>query len=336
MRSLLWKTLVAASFVVAVGCGDDDGSGGTGASGGSEDGAGGSGAGDGAGGTGAGTTDGAGGTGGGGAPPGDCIEITPDSFYLYANEPPDFWIYETDSEALAGALPDYLDFWIFPSKETPIEDITGEVDLAAGDNASWLTCSTCLNLLEDFEEGVGSAKQYFQASGTADYGDTTAPFPTVTFTDVTLVESEEDAEGNLIPVDGGTCLHIAEMTVSRPPPPDTWTCDENIYDADDACDCDCGAADPDCDNDVLPSTCIDGQTCSDEGACEGDPTGWTCAGRYGDGTCDCGCSNAAGLVDSDCANALIASCGTCNSAGSCSANACPGSIDPVDNSGCVL
>jgi hypothetical protein len=63
------------------------------------------------------------------------------------------------------------------------------------------------------------------------------------------------------------------------------------------------------------------------------PAGWTCDPvYYGDTDCDCGC----GAPDVDCANALVASCVYCSDTGSCSPGDCPGSIDPMDNSKCVM
>jgi len=71
--------------------------------------------------------------------------------------------------------------------------------------------------------------------------------------------------------------------------------------ADDGCDCECGAVDPDCSiADVDIYNCADGQTCP-AGTCAGKPTGWTCteAQFNSGGDCNCNC----GIYDPDCDNA---------------------------------
>jgi len=72
---------------------------------------------------------------------------------------------------------------------------------------------------------------------------------------------------------------------------------------------------------------------NDNAHCDGGPpAGWTCAGvTYGDLACDCGC----GALDPDCANATSAACEFCNTPGGCSGGACPGTINPTDNSVCL-
>ncbi len=61
------------------------------------------------------------------------------------------------------------------------------------------------------------------------------------------------------------------------------------------------------------------------------PAGWTCdPSFFNDSFCDCGC----GVFDVDCADATVGSCEFCDDMGSCSATACPGTIDPLDNSTC--
>lgn len=64
----------------------------------------------------------------------------------------------------------------------------------------------------------------------------------------------------------------------------------------------------------------------------GPPAGWTCSpGYYGDGDCDCGC----GVKDIDCTDTMASSCKYCDDMGSCSTDACPGTINPTDNTSCV-
>jgi hypothetical protein len=59
---------------------------------------------------------------------------------------------------------------------------------------------------------------------------------------------------------------------------------------------------------------------------------WKCDPMYfADGSCDCGC----GELDPDCSDATSAVCDYCDDTGSCSTAACPGTIDPANNLGCM-
>ena len=104
--------------------------------------------------------------------------------------------------------------------------------------------------------------------------------------------------------------------------PAAWTCNAGWYDADDDCDCACGAYDPDCDDarlDVL--NCASGSACNPDGTCvEAIPAAWRCsAGQYADGDrCNCDC----GAPDPDCKNPNLdetgcAPGGTCQVDGTC-------------------
>lgn len=131
--------------------------------------------------------------------------------------------------------------------------------------------------------------------------------------------------------DGQTCTNQVCTGV-----PTAWTCDPTKYDDGTACDCGCGAGDPDCANSALPvNGCNTGEICgSDTGTCL--PAGWTCdPAYYGDGTyCDCGC----GVVDTDCADATSASCDPigCNDMGSCDENGSDCStINATNNAVCM-
>jgi hypothetical protein len=100
-------------------------------------------------------------------------------------------------------------------------------------------------------------------------------------------------------VDGGT------LSPSRPP--QTWTCPTAAWGGNNACDCGCGATDPDCQselnctspkcNDAACTICHDnsGRTVP----CSDGLRDWQCdPQRYGSGDgCDCGC----GVADPDCA-----------------------------------
>jgi hypothetical protein len=129
------------------------------------------------------------------------------------------------------------------------------------------------------------------------------------------------------------------------PPPDDWTCADELYADGGSCDCGCGVLDPDCfENDRgFCTACPDG-SCSrsdcrdldpeDVTVCEGGvPPGWTCPADYfGDFGCDCGC----GAQDQDCSSLSASVCEFCDSPGSCSEETptCPGDIDPVNNAVC--
>jgi hypothetical protein len=146
--------------------------------------------------------------------------------------------------------------------------------------------------------------------------------------------------GIIDPVDNDSCVA-----------PPSWTCSASYFDADDGCDCGCGAFDPDCADATAASCtyCNDTGSCDTTGAgcpgiidpvdnavCTGVPPTWTCdPGYYDSGLaadCDCGC----GAFDPDCADATAASCNYCDDPGSCSTViGCPGDIDPVDNSVCI-
>jgi hypothetical protein len=84
-------------------------------------------------------------------------------------------------------------------------------------------------------------------------------------------------------------------------------------------------------------TCPDGMECWNAIACVWPETDWTCPLSLYDQTglaeaCDCGC----GLTDPDCDDMTIESCEMCDSPGSCSEEACPGTIDALDNSICAI
>ncbi|MFZ4579909.1 MAG: hypothetical protein ACOYOB_16085 [Myxococcota bacterium] len=116
--------------------------------------------------------------------------------------------------------------------------------------------------------------------------------------------------------DGLTCL---TQGVCVPP---AWTCNPAFYAASDACDCNCGARDPDCDDTTsIVAGCASLEVCDGSGKCvSGVPAGWSClASQYAAlDACDCGC----GAYDPDCAygSLPVAGCTTgesCSKTGSC-------------------
>ena len=130
------------------------------------------------------------------------------------------------------------------------------------------------------------------------------------------------------------------------PPPNGWTCADDLYGSGYGCDCGCGALDPDCAS-AEASSCqwcpVDYGSCAVDYYCEGvlpddnarcgdsAPAEWNCDGEaYGDGACDCGC----GARDADCPSANASACDFCDVEGSCSDSSCD-NLDPEDNAVCV-
>ena len=180
---------------------------------------------------------------------------------------------------------------------------TGTIDLGTGDQTNYKTCKTCVLAIEDLSEDGPPAKIYFQAAGSLALGSTTPPFVSGELTCVKLVEVEVDFRTyESTPVEGGSCLFLASAELDIPPPPMGWECPPQYYDADDGCDCACGALDPDCSDPTLDVFgCEEGQTCSADGlSCEGVPTAWTCAADQYDGGAGNGCDCNCGTSDPDC------------------------------------
>jgi hypothetical protein len=55
----------------------------------------------------------------------------------------------------------------------------------------------------------------------------------------------------------------------EPTVPAEWICSDAAYEALDGCDCQCGAYDTDCDNELVAIGCEEGQSCSADGVCVG-------------------------------------------------------------------
>ncbi len=150
------------------------------------------------------------------------------------------------------------------------------------------------------------------------------------------------ASGGTVSVGGS-----AGTAGTGPTIPAEWTCSVLVYD-NGACDCGCGAPDPDCENHDDVGEC---ELCNSFGSCNlkscpGDidhddttkctppPPGWTCSvSAYLDGvSCDCGC----GIHDPDCESDEVEACDVCDLNGSCAGGDCPSAIASSDNSSCEV
>jgi hypothetical protein len=75
----------------------------------------------------------------------------------------------------------------------------------------------------------------------------------------------------------GVCQTVMTPAMPDPAPPSTppagWICDPTFYNADDGCDCNCGAFDPDCaKSEQGLYICNEGQYCGQSGTCESLPS----------------------------------------------------------------
>jgi hypothetical protein len=311
MRGLLRLSLATllTGFVIGVGCGDDSTSGNP------------SGSNQGGGGVGGGASGGGTNAGGGGLA--NCTDITIEQFKLFVTdvtvpEKPYFEYRGLVTPSLGTSLPDEMGLEVFD------DALTGTVDLGDGIEANYQTCATCFRVYEDLGIDAPPGREFFQVAGTIDLGSTTPPFLAGTVSGLTLVEVTIAKDFRSIPVPGGACLRVETFDFEVKQPPAGWACVPEFYDDGEFCDCICGAADSDCDDASLPVVgCARGQTCAPDGlACEGLPTGWTCAadqyaGGAGNG-CDCGC----GVFDPDCdlAGEAVDGCApseACNTQGAC-------------------
>ncbi len=122
---------------------------------------------------------------------------------------------------------------------------------------------------------------------------------------------------------GGSCGSCAANLTCLPQGlcvPQTWTCNPTYYAASDACDCACGAYDPDCgDVSVVIAGCKSLEICDLQGKCISKvPAAWTCPPtQYAAvDACDCGC----GAPDPDCQYSFLGITG-CKTGEACGASA---------------
>ena len=90
---------------------------------------------------------------------------------------------------------------------------TGTINLSEGENANYATCTECFLYLEDIDGDGYPAKIYFQQSGKLVF-DTlgTRNYESKGHADFRLVEVEIDDDYNSIPVTGGKCYEVKNMT----------------------------------------------------------------------------------------------------------------------------
>jgi hypothetical protein len=150
--------------------------------------------------------------------------------------------------------------------------VSGTVNLGAGTEANYKSCTACFVLYVINAAGDAVEKNFFQSGGTLTLAQD--PFTNQvlmgTTTDLTLTEVTIDPENEYTstPVPGGTCVSFGSLTLMADSVPAEWTCEKSKYDDGTTCDCACGAPDPDCDLDEPPvAGCTTGQVCSSEGTC---------------------------------------------------------------------
>lgn len=132
-------------------------------------------------------------------------------------------------------------------------ELSGTFDLSMGTDANYSTCSRCMRAVSDAVGPAGTAKQFFQQSGTL-----TIPAGSnhingtinATLTDVTLIEVTIDTTTFVsTPVPNGQCVHIASANLVAAQPamaPAAWNCTDSFFLDGEFCDCGCGVFDPDC------------------------------------------------------------------------------------------
>ena len=153
---------------------------------------------------------------------------------------------------------------------------SGAVDLAAGDNANYKTCSECVRVITLADDG-SLLKVFFQESGTITF--TEDPFTNkklvAATTAIKLVEvminapTAENPDGDYTstPVPGGECLTLPPTNLNADRAPAAYTCDAATYEDGATCNCACGAHDPDCDTVSVVAGCTGTQVCGASDTC---------------------------------------------------------------------
>lgn len=119
----------------------------------------------------------------------------------------------------------------------------GTFELGTGVNANFGDCHHCIFMRSDARE-----RAFFADRGTL--VSNTNPFSRqldIQVTNLRLAEVEVDPlTRESTPVENGICIEVADFSHQGAFPPDEWTCAPMNYNNGVACDCECGAYDPDC------------------------------------------------------------------------------------------
>lgn len=210
-------------------------------------------------------------------PPDDtCAQITVDDFRATRIEEGVVIYTGTTTPSIDGAAPDEfnIEFYQFDGFITD-----GTVDLAAGANADYATCTECALTYGDVDiENETIGKTYYQSAGTLTL--TADPYKLnlqATITGLRLVEVTIDPETFAsTEVEGGGCLEVSGTFAMNYM---AWSCDyDTTYGTDDptaeppvdgACDCECGdTVDPDCGQySPVINGCEAAETCGAAGTC---------------------------------------------------------------------
>lgn len=157
--------------------------------------------------------------------------------------------------------------------------LAGTFDLSQPDYQNYANCPICV-IAYSTEEG---GKIFFQKSGTITLTEdpTTNGHMIATISDLELQEVTIDQDYNSTPVADGQCAtYGASLTFDHDKAPNAWTCDHAAYVDGTACDCVCGAPDPDCGQTPVRGQTVNGctanQVCSAD-ACLDVPANDLCA-----------------------------------------------------------
>jgi hypothetical protein len=289
----------------------------------------------------------------------DCVSTTTITKVALLPRDPDTDIYPANN-TFAIVTPQIGDFaddelWIDFYKSAKYDgDATGTFDLGAFPDNNYATCARCVWFGMDLGEVSDPQAYFYVKSGTMTIDPESLQmdgFPNLRIDKVTLIESVIDVEDTHVstPVKNPRCLYLEHAEIAMPPPPSSWKCDLTYYGTDDGCDCGCGAPDPDCESELGgacdPNACGEEGSCSDSVYCDGiDPLDnskcdatpdWICSPLYygdSDRICDCAC----GVVDVDCPSKNPSVCESCMDALSCDPEGDCATLDPEDNSQCVM
>ena len=163
---------------------------------------------------------------------------------------------------------------------TPGPDI-GSFPLGEGPDGNFGTCAHCVFI------AVERTRGFFADRGTlVTRADPYVRHLSVQVTNLRLVEVEIDGTTReSTPVPDGACVEVEDFEVDAVFPPEEWTCRERDWADGEACQCECGAFDPDCQSmsqcpaddplcDLEPVT-LPVVDCEEEEICGFDPVGFT-------------------------------------------------------------